>query len=195
MTETGSVLVVLGVGADDKPHASRFTEEDTTLAIRAARLMNFHAVRVTDPELQKAVEELPIGKIFATGRGLVPFVKRELYDKLAVLIGTDAEAHQDAASNGLGEAQQIDKPATTEDAAKTTTAATAMATPEDPWAAIVVGSTVLGYSKVDESWFEAIVVGIGEDKNTLTLRWRDYGNEPPVKANRRSVGVMGSMAA
>lgn len=192
MTEAGAILVVLGMGSDDKPHASRFTDEDATLAIRAAQLMNFHAVRVTDPELQRAVEELPIGKIFATGRGLVPFVKRELYDKLAVLVGSDAEAHQDAAPTDSVIVQQADKPAAN-DRTEKAVAADDPATLKDPWAAIVVGSMVLGYSKIDESWFEAIVVGIGEDKNTLTMRWRDY-NEPPVKAQRRSVGVIGTLA-
>jgi hypothetical protein len=75
--------------ADGKPHV--FDDRDAEPVAKAARLMGFRAVRVNDAKLKQVASELPKGRLFATGRGLVPFVKRTLYDKLAALIGTDAE--------------------------------------------------------------------------------------------------------
>ena len=42
------VLVLLGIDAEKKPHASRFAAADAAPAIQAAQLMGFHAVNVVD---------------------------------------------------------------------------------------------------------------------------------------------------
>src|SRR5665213_1822077 len=86
-----STVVLLGKDNGGKFHASRFPSDQAEAALRAARLMKLRALKVTDAELDAAVQQLPEGKIYATGRGLVPFVKRELYDRFAALLGTPAE--------------------------------------------------------------------------------------------------------
>src|SRR5947207_5024205 len=87
MSEKVPILVVLGIGIDGKPHASRFAEHDAPLVAHAAELMRFDVIRVPpeNSELHALAERLRPGKIFATGRAFVPFVARAAFDKLAVL--------------------------------------------------------------------------------------------------------------
>src|SRR5437868_6812719 len=88
MAEKVPILVVLGIDMDGKPHASRFAEHDAPFVQRAAELMGFHVVRVPpdNAELHGIAKGLPLGKIFATGRAFVPFVRRSAFDKLATLV-------------------------------------------------------------------------------------------------------------
>src|SRR5437870_9346934 len=88
MSEKVPIIVVLGIDVDDKPHASRFEECDAPFVQRAAEMMGFHVIRVPpdNDELHGIAENLPLGKIFATGRAFVPFVGRTAFDKLAGLV-------------------------------------------------------------------------------------------------------------
>src|SRR5580693_9095414 len=100
MSEKVPIVVVLGTGSDDKPHASRFAESDAPLVVRAAELMGFHVIQVPpdDGELHAIAEKLPLGKIFATGRAFVPFVSRAAFDKLATLVAGGVTIEQRFAS-------------------------------------------------------------------------------------------------
>lgn len=191
------ILVVLGLDDTGKSRASRFTPADSEQAVLAARLMNMHAVNVTDVELRKVASELPMGRIYATGRGLVPFVKRDLYDKLAVLLGTEAEQRDQRLAHLRTDAEiRQSKEAepsvtTTDDSASVSKASAAESSSDDPWTSIRVGTTVLARSQAsDEGWFEAVVSSIAADKDELTLRWRDFSGEPVFKRKRRTVGVL-----
>src|SRR5580704_12891147 len=100
MRKKGSILVVLGTGTDDKPHASRFAACDAPLVVRAAELMGFHMIEVASDhdELYTIAEKLPLGKIFASGRAFVPFVRRAAFDKLATLVTAGVTVEQRIAS-------------------------------------------------------------------------------------------------
>src|SRR5688572_14247367 len=80
------IFVVLGRDAQGKPHASRFAEADADVAILAAGMMGYHAVRVEEPSLRALAASLPVGRIFSNGKARVPFVKRETFDQLATLL-------------------------------------------------------------------------------------------------------------
>lgn len=43
-----------------------------------------------------------------------------------------------------------------------------------PWSELVVGSVVLASDKREEGWWECVVTGIGPDRTTVRLKWRDY---------------------
>src|ERR671913_1208114 len=86
MTETSSIFVVLGRDAQGKPHASRFADADMDLAAKAADLMGYRAVRVEEPSLRALAANLPLGKVFASGKAFVPFTKAETFDRLATLV-------------------------------------------------------------------------------------------------------------
>jgi len=202
MDNNQRVIVVLGVDAERKPHASSFTEADAVAAARAAQLMGFYAVRVEDEGLRQLAASLPAGKIFVTGRGLVPFVKRDVYDKLAGLIGTASELKPegdgDAASEPTAAGREPDSD-TARDAPKPDAAIDAAAEPEakaepapDPWSAITVGSTVLAESPYDdEGWYEALVTAVSADGQILSMRWRDYPSVPLASTQRSKVAVIG----
>ena len=86
MTESSPIFVVLGRDAQGKPHASRFADADAELASKAADLMGYHVVRVEETELKGLAANLPLGKVYATGKAFVPFVKGEVFDRLASLV-------------------------------------------------------------------------------------------------------------
>jgi len=75
-------LVVYGLGKDDRPHAARFDVADQPAVQKAAALMGFKLGRADGDVLLDLAKQLPQGKIFATGRSLVPYIKRELFDQL-----------------------------------------------------------------------------------------------------------------
>ena len=204
MDNNQRVIVVLGVDAERKPHASSFTEADAVAAARAAQLMGFYAVRVEDEGLRQLAASLPAGKIFVTGRGLVPFVKRDVYDKLAGLIGTASELKREGdgdTANGEPTAagREPDGDAAANDARKANAAIVAAAEPEanagpapDPWSAITVGSIILAESpNDDEGWYEALVTAVSADGQILSMRWRDYPNVPLANTQRSKVAVIG----
>lgn len=78
---------MLGLDKDGKPHAARFTGENDALLARAAAAMGFRlAVPITKKHFELA-NKLPVGKIHATGNGLVPSVAQELYAQIVSLVG------------------------------------------------------------------------------------------------------------
>ena len=64
------------------------------------------------------------------------------------------------------------------------------ALPGDFWSAIAVGSLVLA-PEPHYGWWEAIVMAVDDDGETMTVRWRDYPREPQFKVRRRILGLLG----
>ena len=205
------VLVVLGVGADQKPHAARFASTDKPLVVKAAAMMQFHAIELTTAEHRQLADKLPIGKVFATGRGFVPYVRGDLYDRLVGLIGTDAELTRPIAGDVAGQAAEaapLGKAAATVAPTGKTVGATATAASlakkvpvcaerndgeaQGSWADIVVGFTVLARDSEAEAWYEAIVLSVAlDDPNVLRLRWRDYPDEAQFRLHRNRLALIG----
>jgi len=90
-TAEQSDVVLFGLDETGKPRAARFSGEHTDLAAKAAGLMNLTICYANSPELATIAQQLPVGRIHANGRGLVPNVRRDLYDKLIEALKTDAE--------------------------------------------------------------------------------------------------------
>lgn len=145
-TEPG-VLVVLGVDAESKPHASKFPLADRELVLRAAGLMGFRVIELGAGDVAGLRVAIPAGKVFATGKGFVPFVKRELYEQLALKLGTAAEL-------------PVPAPVVAPASRKTAAPAAIQASPPQatlhlgaPWMELVVGDLVLARDDEYESWF------------------------------------------
>jgi len=166
-------VVLLGLDNGGKSHASKFPPGQSEAALRAARLMKLRAVRVTDAGLHADLKKLPDGKIFATGRGLVPFVKRELYAKFAALLGTASEE------------SLVDETETKVKDAKSHSGI-------DPavWDQLDAGSTVVAKASSEEGWFEAIILSVDREQDAVTLKWRDYPTEPVFNASRKQLGLI-----
>jgi len=100
----------------------------------------------TEPEAT-AASKLPTGRLYSTGRGFVPNVRRELYARLLEALGAKA---------GGG---------------------APVAAPENAYPSsyeqIAPGHVVLVQAdKLEWGWWEAVVVA--RQNETVTVRWRDY---------------------
>jgi hypothetical protein len=175
-------LVILGVGSDDKPHAARFKWADETVVAKAAELMWFRVGRARDETALKLVRRLPAGRIFGSGKALVPLVKTDLYDELVKVLTFDLP--------GPERTEPAEPPASDSPAPEQT------APHSDPWSAIGIGSVVLAYEddKASTGWWEAVVVAVSKDGNTLSLRWRDWPQARKVSRARRKVGILAPVA-
>lgn len=78
---------MFGLDKERKPHAARFTGENDALLAKAATVMGMRlAVPVTRKHFE-VVGKLPVGKIHATGNGLVPSVDQKQYEQIISLVG------------------------------------------------------------------------------------------------------------
>jgi len=80
-------LVVFGLGDGNKPQAARFPEKLSDLAVRAAEQLELNVMKVTTDEIAKFAAQLPVGRINSNGRGLIPYVSQDVYQKLTELAG------------------------------------------------------------------------------------------------------------
>ena len=86
-------IVVFGHDAARKPHASTFTTDQAELAEKAAVLMGMRLLRVGTDDQRALAAKLPNGKIFASGKALVPEVRPALFAKLIALVDPENASH------------------------------------------------------------------------------------------------------
>ena len=171
MTSPG--LVVFGKDEAGKPHASRFGPADFELALKAARLMGMRVMRPVSEAATALAAKLPKGRVFASGRGFVPFVKPKVFEALLVthadpqnqVEGADAgeAAHTGDAANGGGDGS----------GAKSSSGD------------LGEGAVVLAPFAPQEGWWEAVVIKVKGD--LLTLKWRDYPDDPVFSRRRNQL--------
>ena len=76
------IIVVAGLDDEKRPHAAKFLQSEEAPAIKAAHLMGFQIGMAETPKALSLARALTKGRIFATGRALVPYVKQEIYDEM-----------------------------------------------------------------------------------------------------------------
>ena len=181
-----SDVVLFGVDEAGKPRAARFSGEHTDLAAKAAGLMNLTICYVNSAELAMIAQQLPVGRIHANGRGLVPNVRLDLYDKL--IEASKPAMKTDSENQGTG--KPADNP--TETSAPNSDPASpapsvAQGYPRD-WDDVSVGHLVIAQASVEDGWWEAIV--IAREGDMLTMRWRDYPGYPKLVQHRTAVALL-----
>ena len=160
---------------DNKPRGSWFAKTDLADARKAARLSGLKLVSVRSDKVRDLALRVPKGRIFSSGKAFTPLIQPSVYDALlphaanAPAGSTDKRIKAQAAGDAGGAAGQTG-------AADATAQGTIL--PKD-WGSIGMGATVLAYSPEDEAWFEAIVTR-ADPNGKLTLRWRDYPDEPTI---------------
>lgn len=185
-TPAGPVLIVLGKDENGKAHASWFAADEAELAIKAAGLMGMAVLKIeTEALFQQASKELAKGKIFASGRGFVPFVKASVFDDLV----------KNLPGGKMPKLKAVPKPDKPEKQAKAkggsnkpSKATPALHPRPTDWGSIVKGSLVLA-AEPDEPWCEAVVVDTRAD-GILVLRWRGYDGWPNVVRRREDVALL-----
>ncbi|WP_036281124.1 hypothetical protein [Methylocystis sp. ATCC 49242] len=177
------VLVVMGLDDTRKPHASTFDEADAKLAAKAAGLMGMRVVKLDTAELKALAAKLPRGKVFASGRAFVPFVKASLYASIVAAAGLPAKSPKPARMatasppDGHSGAGGGDQPPDT-----------AEATPAKGWGDIGAGSLVLATTGPNEGWYEAVVIEVHGD--LLKLQWWSWPDEPLFARKISQVGLL-----
>jgi hypothetical protein len=163
----GKVCVLFGADEYAKPRAARFTGEDSELLAKAAASMHLRLVEVDEPEVAEIAAKLPAGRLHANGKGLVPYVKANLYTDLmfATLAGEAPQAKPDPAPQDL--------PRT--------------------WDDLVPGHLVIARETLEIGWWEAIVVERTGD--LVTVKYRDYPQYPPMVRHRSVIALIGTAAA
>jgi hypothetical protein len=120
--------------------------------------MNLTVCKADGAALADLAKKLPTGRLYATGRGFVPPVSRNLYGKILEQLKLAGQPVPGPTDQAAAEQPAPGLPAT--------------------WGEIAVGHLVIARdSSVDDGWWEAIVVA--RDGDMLTLKWRDY----PLQAN------------
>jgi hypothetical protein len=172
-------VVLFGVDQHGKPKAARFPENQARLAAKAAKQLDLRVLTVASPAVAELAATLPVGRVHASGKGFVPYVRGDIYAKLLAAAGAPAPVTQSstltlrgAQSNGGG--SNTKKP--TQDPL-----------PRD-WDAIAPGHLVVAQDGPQDGWYEAIVVE--QNGDMFTLRWRDYPRERRFARHRRSLGLL-----
>ena len=167
-------LVLFGIDSRGKPKAARFGKQHAGLALKAATQLQLQVLAGNDPKIADLAARLPVGRVHATGRTFVPFIRRDLYDQL-VAAAANGSAHPQAPSIGSSSASG------------STPGGSAPHLPKD-WQGIELGDLVIANDSREEGWYEAIVVHV--DGDMLTLRWRDYPGERRLVRHRDRIALL-----
>jgi hypothetical protein len=180
-------LIVLGLDDGGKAHASWFAEAETDLAEEAAGMMGMAALKTSTDELRDLAGKLPQGKVFASGKAFVPFVKATTFEKIA-----------DHLPKSYVWPVRVAKPAVEKPKPGKKAAAAADAEQVDPdegltipegFDKIVFGSLVLACENADQGWFPAHVIQVSAD-DLYTLRWRDFPDWPVIVRRSQHLALL-----
>jgi hypothetical protein len=154
-------------GADEyaKPRAATFSAEDPAVLAKAAETMFLRLVQVTDPEVAEIATRLPTGRLNANSKGLVPYIKGDLYSEL--LFATPANQAPEP------------NPDSPQDLPRT-------------WDELGPGHLVIARETLEVGWWEAVVVERTGD--LVTVRYRDYPQYPPMVRHRSAIALIGPAA-
>jgi hypothetical protein len=177
-TAKHSPLVLFGIDGRGKPKAARFGREHASLAIKAATQLQLNVLASNDPKVAEIAARLPVGRVHATGRTFVPFIRRDLYERL-VAAAPNENLHQPPTPPSGGGASG--------NAPGSMPAGSPPNLPRN-WHEVGLGDLVVAQQSVEDGWYEAIVIEVNGDM--LTLRWRDYPRERRVVRHRLRVGLL-----
>jgi hypothetical protein len=156
-------------GADEyaKPRAARFSGEDPALLAKAAEAMHLRLIEITEPEVAEIAALLPVGRLHANGKGLVPYVKGSVYSELlfAALAPLPPQINADPLPQDL--------PRT--------------------WDDLAPGHLVIAKESLELGWWEAVVIERTGD--LVTVKYRDYPQYPPLVRHRSVIALIGAAAA
>ena len=160
--------VLLGANEYAKPRGARFAADaDPELLAKAADATHLWLIEVSNDELAELAARLPVGRLHANGRGLVPYIKGDLYAELSA-------------------ATLADEPLPKHDPAPT-----AQDLPGS-WDDIAPGHLVIARETLECGWCEAVVIERNGD--LLTLRYRDYPVIPAFVRHRSAVALISAPA-
>jgi hypothetical protein len=75
-------LIVLGFDDQQKPRGARFVDAKPDLVTKAADLLGFKVYEASSEDVAEYAKKLPLGRLYANGRGFVPNIRQSLYSSL-----------------------------------------------------------------------------------------------------------------
>ncbi len=184
--EIEAAFIVLGRDEAGKAHASWFDAADRPAAEAAARAMGFAGLCAAADGVRELAGNLPRGRVFASGRAFVPFVRASLYEHLLTHLPEGAVE----AARAAAKANAAENPAPADGSKPAASYAEASGKEERPdWKKLKKGDLVLATLGGDEPWYPAIIVD--EKSNGLVeVRWRDYADDPNVIRRREHLALL-----
>ena len=176
-------IVLYGLDADDKPQAARFPERQCDLALKAAEQLKLNVLKVTTDEIAQIAGRLPVGRINASGRGLVPLVRQPLYDQILAVAKVADSSGVAASSNAPNGLTKIPLNEARRDG-----------NPVGSKACRPAGKTS---ARITWCWFKRPCATAGGkpllsngSDDMLTVRWRDYPKWKPFVVHADAVGLL-----
>ena len=158
--------IMLGADEYAKPRAARFSGEDPALLAKAAETMHMRLVEITEPEVAEIAALLPAGRLHANGKGLIPYVKGDVYTDLmcTALTSKSPQPNPDPAPQDL--------PRT--------------------WDDLAPGHVVIAKESLELGWWEAVVIERTGD--LVMIKYRDYPQYPPLVRHRSVIALISAAA-
>jgi len=164
--------LVYGLDKEGKPRGARYlTIRDDFVS--AAMDMGLQVLLVPD-ELASIVAKLPLGRIYASGKGFTPVIRRPLYDKLKEAHDNLEAVHKVESEKAQAESSRRINQLIAQGDVSLGKKATGNL-PSD-WIAIAAGDMVVAMISPDEGWWSCIIVE--RDGDLLKLRYRDFPKRP-----------------
>ena len=161
-------LIVLGFDDQQKPRGARFVDAKPDLVTKAADLMDLKVYQATAPDVAAVAEKLPVGRLYANGRGFVPNIRQDLYSDLIAELAVEPEAalSPETDKDSLPAARGLPR----------------------TWDEVGPGHLVIAHESLDYGWWEAIIIECNDDG--FTLRYRDFPQLPKFFRHRSAIALM-----
>jgi hypothetical protein len=167
-TAASPTLIVLGFDDQQKPRGARFVDAKPDLVTKAADLLGFKVYEASSEDVAEYAEKLPLGRLYANGRGFVPNIRQDLYSDLIVELAVEPEAARSPENDkdSLPVARGL------------------------PWSwdEVGPGHLVIAHESLDYGWWEAIV--LDRQGDSFILQYRDYPHLPKFVRHRSAVALM-----
>jgi hypothetical protein len=161
-------LIVLGFDEQQKPRGARFVDAKPDLVTKAADLLGFKVYEASSEDVAEAAKKLPLGRLYANGRGFVPNIRQSLYSDLVVNLGQEPQAtlSKTGDKDSLPAARGLPR----------------------SWDEIGPGHLVIAQEALEYGWWEAIV--LDRQGDTFSLQYRDYPHLPKFVRHRSGIALM-----
>jgi hypothetical protein len=161
-------LIVLGFDEQQKPRGAKFVDAKPDLVTKAADLMGFKVYQASLPDVAEVAKKVPLGRLYANGRGFVPNIRQSLYTDVVAELALEPQT----ALSKNGDKERL--PA-------------ARGLPRS-WDEIAAGHLVIAQESLDYGWWEAIVLDRKGD--AFILQYRDFPHLPRFARQRTGVALM-----
>jgi hypothetical protein len=167
-TTANPSLIVLGFDEQQKPRGARFIDTKPDLVTKVADLLGFKVYEASSEDVAEIAKKLPLGRLYANGRGFVPNVRQSLYSDLVVVLGQEPQAtlSKTGDKDSLPAARGLPR----------------------SWDEIGPGHLVIAQEALEYGWWEAIV--LDRQGDTFILQYRDYPHLPKFVRHRSGIAMM-----